>query len=190
MVRAETGLTIAAPPHLADKRLYALYEYWLRLARGARGLPARESFDPMHLPRLLPYIWVIEVDGRSNRFRLRLAGEEINVIYGRNIGRKFFAEVFDQRDMATIVTGYKRALQEPAVFYAKGNVYADAGHSCAGERLGLPMLGDDGGTRILLGATVYEFRKDNSITLRPAGDAPLFHSIQAANHRRIEIAGG
>lgn len=190
MDHGQRDLTIATPPPIANGGLRALCDYWLALTRQAQGLQALDRFDPMHLPRLLPYIWLIEVDASTCRFRPRLAGEQINAIYGRNIGRKFFAEVFDSRDMDTIFTHYKRALQEPAIFYARGHVYAAAGHYCVGERLGLPMLGVDGGTRILVGATVYGHRVNDHMVLRPAGDEPTFHPIQATNHRAVEIIGG
>jgi hypothetical protein len=182
-------LQIETPPTIADAGLRALYEYWLTLGLQAGGLPALEQFDAMHLPRLLPNIWVIEVDPESGRFRMRLAGESINAIYRRSIGRKFFAEIFEPGDLPTIVSRYRRALTEPAIFCAKGHVYVAAGHYCRGERLGLPMLGRDGDTRILLGATLYGHRVDDQIALRPTGDEPTFHTVRAANHREIEITG-
>lgn len=177
------------PPPIADAALRALYDYWRVLGHQAGGLPAIAQFDAMHLPRLLPNIWLIEVEPESRRFRMRLAGENINAIYRRNIGRKYFTDIFEPRDLPAMIDRYRRALVEPAIFCAKGHVYAAAGHYCIGERLGLPMLGRDGGTRILLGATVYGHRDDDRVALRPAGDEPSFHVVRAANHRAVEIAG-
>ena len=187
---SDIGLTIGTPPELTDASVLGLYNYWLALAKEARGLPNLHHFDPMRLPHLLPNIWLIEVDPGNDRFRLRLAGEQINAIYRRSIGRKYFSEVFDPRDMPRIIERYKRALQEPAVFHATGRVYASAGHYCIGERLGLPMLGSDGGTRILMGVTVYSHRINYQIALRPSDEEPRFHAIQAVNHRPVEVSGG
>jgi len=92
--------------------------------------------------------------------------------------------------MPGIVSRYRRALTEPAIYHASGHVYAAAGHYCTGERLGLPMLGSDSRTRILLGATFYGHRIDGHIALRPAGDMVQFYPIRAANHRAVEVAGG
>lgn len=183
------GLEIDTLPPIAEAGLRALYEYWRMLGNQAGGLPAIEQFDAMHLPRLLPNIWLIEVEPESGRFRMRLAGENINAIYRRNIGRHYFADIFEPRDLSIMVERYRRALIEPAVFCAKGHVYAAAGHYCVGERLGLPMLGRDGGTRILLGATLYGHRIDDQVALRPAGNEPSFHGVRAANHRAVEITG-
>jgi hypothetical protein len=177
MDSADKGLEIESPPPVVDAGLRALYEYWRVLGAQAAGLPPLAAFDPLRLPRLLPNIWVIE-------------GENINAIYRRNIGRKFFAEVFEPDDMPGIVQRYGRALSEPAVYYATGYIYAAAGQYCVGERLGLPMLGSDGGTRILLGATYYGHRVDDHVALRPAGATAQFHAIRAANHRAVAIANG
>lgn len=184
------GLEIESPPPVAVPDLRALFDYWQELGAQAGGLPALRDFDVLRLPRLLPNMWVAEVEPESGRFRMRLAGESINAIYRRSIARKFFAEVFEPAEIDAITARYKRALTEPAIYYAKGHVYAAAGQYCTGERLGLPMLGGDGGTRILLGATFYGHRADESVPLSPVGDTSQFHAVRAANHRAVEIAGG
>ena len=183
------GLEIDTLPLVTDQGLRELYDYWRMLGDRAGGLPAIQQFDAMRLPRLLPNIWLIEVEPESRRFRMRLAGENINAIYRRNIARKYFVDIFEPHDLPVMVDRYRRALNQPAIFCAKGHVYAAAGHYCVGERLGLPMLGRDGGTRILLGATMYGHRTDDQVALRPAGNEPSFHVIRAANHRTVEIAG-
>lgn len=186
----KTGLEIETLPLVADPGLRALYAYWRALGDGDGGLPRLQSFDPLHLPKLLPNIWVLEVEPVSRRFRMRLAGENINAIYGRNVGGRFFADIFDPADVPTIVQRYSRALREPAIYHATGYVYAAAGRYSPGERLGLPVLGRDGATNTLLGGTVYGGRMYDQGLPRITGDTPHFHAIRAANHRIIEIAGG
>jgi hypothetical protein len=68
-------------------------------------------------------------------------------------------------------------------------VYAAAGRYSPGERLGLPMLGRAGATNTLLGGTVYGGHMYDQGVPRITGDTPHFHSIRAANHRVVEIAG-
>jgi len=89
---------------------------------------------------------------------VRLAGEDINAVYGRSIAGHYFAEVFSPHEVDLIVERYRRALSEPAIFTARGAVYAAAGRLTEGERIGLPMLGREGVTNTLLGATVYGAR--------------------------------
>ena len=52
----------------------------------AAALPARSSFSPMALPRLLPHLVLAEVerqpDGRPARFRIKVAGEEVGMRCG------------------------------------------------------------------------------------------------------------
>lgn len=184
-----SGLEIETSPGIANSGLRALYDYWRELGNQSGGLPSLQSFDALQLPRILSNIWIVEVETESRRFRMRLAGENINAIYRRNIGGKYFADLFDPADLPTIVERYSRALTEPAIYHATGHVYAAAGRYCIGERLGLPMLDRGGGTSILLGGTVYGGHMHDHGLPRVTGDAPEFHLMRAANHRRVEIAG-
>ena len=177
-------------PDIQDPGLRLLYEYWLDLATTADALPLVQSFDALHLPKLLPNIWIVEVEPATNRFRMRLTGENINAIYGRSIAGLYFKDVFQPGDVEIIVARYSRALSEPAIFHASGSVYAAGGNLTVGERLGLPMLGREGQTNILLGATVYRRSLDKIAAVRLSDAQPHFHRIHAANHQAPEIAGG
>ena len=181
---------VRSPPPLADARLQSLYKYWHALALEAGGLPSIQAFDPLHLPRILGNIWILEVDPDSQRFRMRLAGENINTIYRRNIGGQFFRDIFDPSDLDIVIARYTRALGEPAIFHATGAVYAAAGRLSVGERLGLPMLGRSGLTDTLIGATIYGERVERDRELLITGDEPKFFTIRAANHRAPGIASG
>jgi hypothetical protein len=187
---ATAHFALETQPELQDPGLRSLYDYWLTLAKGADGLPSVQSFDPLHLPKLLPNVWIIEVELGTERFRMRLTGENINAIYGRGIAGLYFKDVFQPGDVEIIVARYARALSEPAIFHASGSVYAAGGNLTVGERLGLPMLGREGQTNTLLGATVYRRPLDKIAAVRLSDAQPHFHPIHAANHQAPEIAGG
>lgn len=187
---ATAHFALETRPDLQDPGLRLLYEHWFDLAAAADGIPPVQGFDPLHLPRLLPNIWILEVEPATRRFRMRLAGENINAIYGRSIAGLYFNDVFQPGDVEIIVARYSRALRDPAVFHASGSVYAAGGSLTVGERLGLPMLGREGGTNTLLGATVYRSPLDRIVAVRLSNAEPHFHRIGAANHRAPEIAGG
>lgn len=189
MAAHDSGFEIDQPPALADEGLKALYRYWRELGQAASGLPSVTSFDPLHLPKLLPNIWIIEVAADTHRLRMRLAGESINAIYGRNIGGHYFADVFPSSDLESLVARYSRALGEPAVFHTTGEVYAAAGRMTQGERLGLPMLGRSGTTDTMLGATIYGVAIERGAAPKAAREVVHFHPIRAANHRPTKIAG-
>src|SRR5690348_8213244 len=47
-------------PENCDHRLRELYEYW-RSRHPAEGvLPGRQHFDPVDVPKLLPWIWLVD----------------------------------------------------------------------------------------------------------------------------------
>ena len=187
---ATAHFALETQPDIQDHGLRLLYEYWLGLATAADSLPSVQSFDPLHLPKLLPNVWIVEVEPATNRFRMRLTGENINAIYGRSIAGLYFQDVFQPGDVEIIVARYTRALSEPAIFHASGSVYAAGGNLTVGERLGLPMLGREGRTNTLLGATVYRRSLDKIAAVRLSNAEPHFHRIRAANHQAPEIAGG
>jgi hypothetical protein len=190
MTAAGTAFELETQPDIADPGLRSLYEHWCDLAAAAGGLPLLQSFDPSHLPALLPNVWMVEVVPYTHRFRMRLTGEKINLIYGRNIAGQYFRDVFEAADVDRIVARYARALGEPAIFHASGSVYAAGNRKSVGERIGLPMVGRSGGTDTLLGATVYRERPDSTAPVLLTQDQPQFHRLRIGNHRRVEIAGG
>jgi hypothetical protein len=181
------GLEIDTPPSLSDAGLQALYEYWFALGVQAGGMPPLQAFDPLHLPKLLPNVWILEVAPDTRRFRMRLAGENINAIYGRNVGGQYFTDVFERTEVDLIISRYTRALTEPAIFTATGAVYAAAGRFFQGERLSLPMMGRTGLTDTMLGATIYGSRPVESGSVQVTGGVPKFYPFRAANHRPPQV---
>jgi len=190
MTAAGTAFELETQPDIEDPGLRSLYEHWCDLAAAAGGLPLLQSFDPARLPKLLGNMWIVEVVPYSHRFRMRLTGEKINLIYGRNIAGQYFRDVFDASDVDRIVARYARALGEPAIFHASGSVYAAGNRKTVGERIGLPMVGRTGGTDTLLGATVYRAPFNAGAPVVLTTDQPRFHRLRAGNHRRVDIAGG
>ena len=184
------GFEIEAPPVLPDDRLRSLYDYWHALGLAAGGLPSIQAFDPLHMPKLLANLWILEVAPDTRRFRMRLAGENINVVYRRNIGGQYFSDVFEPSELDLLVARYTRALDEPAIFRAVGAVYSAAGHFSWGERLAMPMLGRSGLTDTMLGITVYDERMVDVSSVHVMGGAPTFYPVRAANHRAPQIVGG
>jgi hypothetical protein len=189
MTSLVSGPQLETLPPLTHVALRRLFDYWTMLGAHEDGLPKLQNFDPLNISQLLPNIWIVEVEPSSHRFRIRLAGESINEIYGRSIRNKYFADVYDAKDANTIIRRYRRCLSEPAVFYGKGNVYAGAGRLCFGERLALPMIGRSGSTDTLIGVTCFAGHINQNGPLNTTGDLAEYHKIQAPNHWHVEIAG-
>jgi hypothetical protein len=61
-----------------------LYDYWISCA-GTKALPDRSDINPADIPRLLPYLSLIDVDGAIDHSRIRLAGTRLRDVYDREI---------------------------------------------------------------------------------------------------------
>ena len=59
----------------------ALIAYWDR-HRCRDGIPPWGRIDPVDIPRLLPYVGLIDVLEDGRQFRIRLAGEHIVAMHG------------------------------------------------------------------------------------------------------------
>lgn len=64
------------PPEQMHPTVRALYGHW-RSIHPEAGLPGRQHFDPVDVPRLLPNIWLMDVESEPIRFRFRLIGSAL-----------------------------------------------------------------------------------------------------------------
>jgi hypothetical protein len=63
--------------------------YWERL-RGERTMPRRQDIDPVDIPRLLPFVMLVDVLDEPLDFRFRLIGGEVQTLCAPcYIGRRF-----------------------------------------------------------------------------------------------------
>jgi hypothetical protein len=153
--RARRELDGAAFPHVQDSRLLLLLNHWLE-RRGSDAVPLRSAIDPAAIAPALPSIWLCEFLPDEGRFRMRLAGEEINRLYGRNVSRSYFEEIANERFLATVVRRYRRIIEEPAIMHCGGHIYFANDSRVVGERLGLPLRTEDGLISQIIGVSVYD----------------------------------
>ncbi len=62
------------PDDLSEEQA-ALYDYWNKI-RGSRKMPARADFDPIDLPKIIPFLSLEDVLYDPVRFQIRLVGGE------------------------------------------------------------------------------------------------------------------
>jgi hypothetical protein len=88
-----------------------LYDYWLERASG-RVMPDRGDINPVHIPRLLPFISLIEVNKNDGRCRIRLAGTRLRDVYDREITGLHIDDLDwgDKRDYW--LAAYRRTIEE------------------------------------------------------------------------------
>jgi hypothetical protein len=68
---------------IPSERLREIYGYWR--SRGAGGrLPARARINPLDIPKLLPFVFLVDVERDPQRFRFRLVGTQICTWAGRD----------------------------------------------------------------------------------------------------------
>ena len=74
-----------------------IVDYWVRI-HPETGLPGRQHFDPLEVPRLLPNIRLLDVVGSPQRFRIRLMGTRLREIFGAEQTGRWLAEIFSNLD--------------------------------------------------------------------------------------------
>lgn len=147
-------------PAIADKRLRAVLDHWLK-ARGTAAMPAWRDIDPLELGPLLPHIWSLRYDPRDESFSGRLSGEEVNAIFGKSLRHTRIENFFAPADVPWIHERCLRIIARPCIALVTGPVYAYTGHYGSGSRIMLPLGEDHATGDEVMGATVYN--------LRPAG---------------------
>lgn len=123
-------------------KIREIISYW-RSIHPAQGLPGRQHFDPVDIPRLLPNLRLVDVEGNPPRFKTRLMGTVLVDFFGQeHTGCYFddlypkFAETATYIDMMDVVT----SKQPNYRFGAPGLVYEK--EFATVERIYLPMATD------------------------------------------------
>lgn len=152
-IRDLTGLA-------ADPRFGRLLAH-VTAKRGARRWASRGDIDAADISPLLPNIWIIEIeahpDPAQRRLRVRLAGTQVERIYGRSLSGLYLEDM-------------DWGVYSPRIFHALGRMADDGvGHfldaaamiqprlSRRVRRLGLPLSDDQARVSHLLLLAYYEF---------------------------------
>lgn len=142
-------------PHVREQRTRLLLTHWLE-RRGDSVAPARTAIDPAAILAILPDVWICDFLPAEDRFRMRLAGEEINQVYGGSIRSKYFEDIITPAMLPELNRRYRRVIEVPAILHCSGQIYLASGRSVVGERLVLPLLDESGAVMHAIGASVFE----------------------------------
>jgi hypothetical protein len=72
------------PDDLTEPQPRAAYAYWCS-KRGMRAMPAPGDIDPVEIPRLLPFVTLIQVlPGEPADYLYRIEGEALRMAFGLN----------------------------------------------------------------------------------------------------------
>jgi PAS domain len=78
------SINIAFKAQLVVPEQRQIYDYWLSCAAG-KAMPCRGDIDPAQIPRLLPYISLVDIDADLKCCKVRLAGTRLRDVYDREI---------------------------------------------------------------------------------------------------------
>jgi hypothetical protein len=141
-------------PPTAHPKAVAIHAYWKKLAPQSGVLPGRKHIDPIDIPSLLENIWLIDVVGEPQRFRVRLIGENI-----RRLGNPVKpGDFLDQHlsDAAPAMADLRFVVSERKPLWFRGS--AELHHTTTMfelERLFLPLAADGTTVDMVLGFAVF-----------------------------------
>lgn len=131
-------------PHLRD-----LYAYWQRKKAG-RQMPARADVEPTEIPRLLPWIALVEITENPQRFCFRLAGTQVETFYGGKVSGRWLDELDFSDHNAAIAAQYAEAAQSGEPSVARFAFTKQDGRHIEYERVLLPLSSDGRNVDMLL----------------------------------------
>ncbi len=143
------------PP--GDRRVAALYRYWLSLRPGLGLLPGRRHFSPLAVPPLLQWLWLAEVHRMPLRFRYRLVGTRHVNALGRDTTGRWYDEVHPRFESSTAFAQFTAVAEQRRIaFYRGPPVYVIDAKWKTIERLILPFAQNGSDVDMLLGITVLD----------------------------------
>lgn len=86
------SVNIAFRAQLVVPEQRQIYDYWIGCG-GTREMPARADINPAHIPRLLPFVSLIDVCPEITESKIRLAGTRLRDVYDREITGLTIAEL-------------------------------------------------------------------------------------------------
>ncbi|WP_193369583.1 PAS domain-containing protein [Pelagibius marinus] len=121
--------------------------------RGDKRMPSRRDIDPACLGPVLPIIWLSEYEPAAGTFRYRLAGEEVNEIFGGSVAGRLLSDFVAGDRFLVVNKNFLRVIHDEAALLASGPIYRCTDRIAMGERLVLPLSSDGVAADGLLGAT-------------------------------------
>ena len=138
-----------------NSKLSEFFGYWLSI-KPADGLPGRQHFDPLHIPFLMPRVWMLDVLREPLRYRYRLAGTKEVETLQREVTGQMFTDVHPHlAEGSEVFERLNRTGLFGAATYRKGAVVAvhDKKHQTV-ENCIVPLARDGKTVDILVACSV------------------------------------
>lgn len=138
----------------ADPRIFDFLSAW-KAARRRTLVPLRRDFDPSHIPGLLRHVWLYRFDPEAGDFVCKLAGEEVNLAWGRSIKGMTLRAIVGPVDHPVMLTRWHRLLTVPLVHYGSASERLSELETQTAERLLVPLASDPDTIDHVLGISLY-----------------------------------
>jgi len=143
-------------PADSDSRVVELHRYWRAIRPAQERLPGRQHFDPVAVPQLLRWLWLVDVTRDPLRFRYRLVGSEHVAALGRDATGEWLDEAHPAFPSSSAHPAFLAAAEGAEIAHYRGPpVYFVRKDFLSIERLILPLARDGVLPNILLGITVF-----------------------------------
>jgi hypothetical protein len=156
-----TGRRAGFLPDDCDPMVRTVAEYWADLPPTPLGIPRRSDFDPVSLPpRVLPHIWMVDLDREPDRFRFRLCGSHLVRALGFDPTGRYYDEVFPDFAATETFAALARVRDTAEGSWRSGdpNLVFPNHDIRVLERAFLPLTGDGRRVDIVLAVSVYRSR--------------------------------
>lgn len=123
---------------------------WQQLAAEAGGVPGRQQFNPVSVPKLLPSLYMLEWTGSGvSEVRLRGTGIEYSTQHRFTVGDHF--KNFNDAEWAMMGRYFDTIFGGPCGATSRWRYYTQSGDVYDADTVSLPMWGKDGTSRLAIG---------------------------------------
>ena len=143
----------ALPP--CDLRVGELHRLWSGIRPGPDLLPGRQHFDPLSVPKLLRWMYLIEIERQPMRFRYRLLGTEHVFALGRDVTGEWLDVAHEAFAGSPAYPQFLATAAGQIAYYRGPPTYYFEREHLVIERLLLPLARDGATVDMVLGVTVF-----------------------------------
>ncbi len=135
---------------IESETLRRVYAYWKSLSRDG-AMPRRADFDPVEVPLLLPYIYLVDVIDGGQDFKYRLVGTHITESVGFDFTGQRISEFMKTNESEDRAAAYADCLQSGMPNCSAGNLVDYGRDYMLYERLLCPFSMDGNTVDVILG---------------------------------------
>ncbi|MGC2411407.1 MAG: PAS domain-containing protein [Stellaceae bacterium] len=141
-----------------DQRLHQIHNYWKSRCRN-REMPSRRDIDPIDVPRLLPFIFLVDVLNDPRDFRFRLTGTHFRDFVGTEITGLMISEVFPPAFAAEVHHHWSNCVDRRAPAVGSGKLWVAERSHVEWEGIVLPLSPDGENVNMLIGGAIFAPRQ-------------------------------